>query len=104
VRRFVKPADDVVLDDRGRAVSIQGTPVAEATGGAPRLTAALAWLACAVRADGDGATSDDAVSHRVVVGEVRDVGGVVADEGSTTSGGARPDVLRMEDTRMSYGG
>lgn len=106
VRRFVKPAEDVVLDDEGRAVSIQGTPVAEVTtAGVPRLAAARAWLACSVRAGSETYTSgEDAVSHRVVVGEVRDVGGPVADEAGTASGGARPDVLRMEDTRMNYGG
>src|SRR5579883_1157077 len=40
VRRFVKPAEDVVVDESGRAVSIQGTPVRETVGGVPRLEAA----------------------------------------------------------------
>jgi flavin reductase (DIM6/NTAB) family NADH-FMN oxidoreductase RutF len=106
VRRFVKPAEDVVLDDEGRVVSIQGTPVAEVTtAGVPRLAAAQAWLACSVRGGGHAVGGDDdGVSHRVVVGEVRDVGGPVADEAGTTGGGSRPEVLRMEDTRMNYGG
>jgi flavin reductase (DIM6/NTAB) family NADH-FMN oxidoreductase RutF len=103
VRRFVKPADDVVFDDEGRATSIQGTPVVEEAGGVPRLAAAQGWLACAVRSVVDGAGGDDAVSHRLVVGEVTDVGGPLS-EGDAVSGGARPEVLRMEDTRMNYGG
>jgi flavin reductase (DIM6/NTAB) family NADH-FMN oxidoreductase RutF len=107
VRRFVKPADDVVLDADGRAVSIQGTPVVEEAGGVPRLAAALAWLACAVRpgvdSGGDGG-EDSAVSHRLVVGEVTDVGGPVAEDDAASGGVPRPEVLRMEDTRMNYGG
>ena len=59
VRRFVKPAGDVVLDDDGRAVSIQGTPVVEGAGGVPRLAAALAWMACAVRPGADDGGADD---------------------------------------------
>jgi flavin reductase (DIM6/NTAB) family NADH-FMN oxidoreductase RutF len=108
VRRFAKPVDDVVLDDEGRAVSMQGTPVVEVAGGVPRLAAAAAWLACALRpASGDDAVtgSDEAVSHRLVIGEVVDVGGPLSEEGAVGgSGGARPEVLRMEDTRMNYGG
>ena len=104
VRRFVKPAGDVVLDDDGRAVSIQGTPVVEGAGGVPRLAAALAWMACAVRPGADDGGADDAVSHRLVVGEVVDVGGLVAEDDAASSGTPRPEVLRMEDTRMNYGG
>jgi flavin reductase (DIM6/NTAB) family NADH-FMN oxidoreductase RutF len=106
VRRFVKPAQDVVLDDEGHAISIQDTPVIEANGGAPRLAAARAWLACAVRTDlRSSLDGDEGVSHYLVVGEVLDAGGPVAEEGTSdgTSGG-RPEVLRMEDTRMNYGG
>ncbi|MBV8462796.1 MAG: flavin reductase family protein [Acidimicrobiales bacterium] len=99
VRRFVKPADDVELDDHGRAVAIGGTAVTETLGGVPRLRAARAWLACTRRAS--GVADDDSVSHRLVVGEVVDVGGPVADD---PGGAGRPEVLRMEDTRMNYGG
>jgi flavin reductase (DIM6/NTAB) family NADH-FMN oxidoreductase RutF len=105
IRRFVKPVDDVVLDAEGRATSIQGTPVVEAAGGVPRLAAAQAWLACAVGPGADRAGENDAVSHRLVVGEVTDVGGPVAEaEDEAAGGGRRPEVLRMEDTRMNYGG
>ena len=99
----MKPADDVVLNDDGRAVSIQGTPVVEGAGGVPRLAAAAGWLACAVRSIVDGAGGHDEVSHRLVVGEVTDVGGPLSEE-DAVSGGGRPEVLRMEDTRMNYGG
>ena len=99
VRRFVKPAEDVELDGDGRAITIGGTPVAETVGGVPRLATARAWFGCEVRPSG---TADDGeVSHRLVVGEVVDIGGPVAEESGPPG---RPEVLRMEDTRMNYGG
>ncbi len=103
IRRFVKPVEEVELDAEGRAVRMQGTPVTETVGGVPRLASALVWLACAVRVPSPAAASaaSDGPSHRLVVGEVVDVGGPVSD-GEVGEG--RPDVLRMEDTRMSYGG
>ncbi len=107
VRRFVKPVEDVVLDDAGRAVRIQDVPVVEVEGGVPRLEAAVGWLACAVRSPSDpdtGGGTDGAASHRLIVGEVMDVGGPVADEQLGGGDAGRPEVLRMEDTRMNYGG
>ncbi len=104
VRRFVKPVRDVELDDHGVAVSLQGAPVHEVAGGLPCLAAALAWLACEVRAVA-GADGDREASHVLVVGEVVDVGGSVP-----APGAADPDegdagrILRMGDTRMNYGG
>ncbi|MGO8870458.1 MAG: flavin reductase family protein [Acidimicrobiales bacterium] len=101
VRRFVKPVDDVVLDADGAAERLQGEEVHEVGAGLPCLSSARWWLACelrqAVRLDvGDGVPA----SHVLMVGEVVDVG-----EGP--GGAAAPGdtgILRMEDTRMNYGG
>ncbi|HEX7459886.1 MAG TPA: flavin reductase family protein [Acidimicrobiales bacterium] len=106
VRRFVKPARDVVTDGDGVATSIQGEPVFEVGDGLPCLRASVAWLACSLRSV---ATWDDlahgrdagpAASHVLVVGEV-------ADAGETERLGALGDddaILTMTDTRMNYGG
>jgi flavin reductase (DIM6/NTAB) family NADH-FMN oxidoreductase RutF len=90
VRRFVKPvpADEVVVRD-GRAVEIAGEAVEEHVTGAPVLARAVAWLDCEVR------TRLELGSHELCIGEVVAVGG--PDDGV-------PAVLRMEDTRMNYGG
>jgi flavin reductase (DIM6/NTAB) family NADH-FMN oxidoreductase RutF len=58
--------------------------------GAPIPEIALAWLDCEVR------HRLDVGSHTLFVGEVVDAG--FADDGEDAP------VLRMEDTRMSYGG
>lgn len=82
VRRFVKP-----LDDDGRPDELAGFPVRTATTGVPILAQARAWLDCRVwETVGCG-------SHTLFVGEVVDCGGEPGEA-----------VLRMEDTRMSYGG
>jgi len=105
VRRFVKPADDVETDGGGAATSMQGVPVVEIGGGLPCPTAAVAWLACAVRtvATWDDLVPDGAAvtaSHVLIVGEVVDAWessrlGAPGDDGA---------VLSMADTRMHYGG
>lgn len=101
VRRFVKPVDEVRLGTDGVAESMQGQAVHEVHTGLPCLASARWWLVCEVRHtsrwdDGDGPPA----SHVLFVGEVVDVG-----EGS---GGGADDgdsgILRMEDTRMNYGG
>jgi flavin reductase (DIM6/NTAB) family NADH-FMN oxidoreductase RutF len=85
VRKFVKPAVD---DPAARTLS--GMPYRLGKTGAPIPEIAIAWLECEVReAVGAG-------SHTLFVGEVVDVGSDPAEEDSL--------VLRMEDTRMSYGG
>ncbi len=88
VRRFVKPVTEFERDAEGRPRTMAGQAVGLAPGGAPVLAAAPAWLDC--RLD----QVVDAGSHRLYVGEVTAVGGDV--EGV--------EVLRMEDTRMNYGG
>jgi flavin reductase (DIM6/NTAB) family NADH-FMN oxidoreductase RutF len=90
VRRFVKPvpeAEIVVAD--GRVCSMAGEEAVEGTTGAPMLARAVARLDCQVR------QQLELGSHHLFVGEV------VGAEGPE---GEMPEVLRMEDTRMNYGG
>jgi len=91
VRRFVKPvpATSVVLDDDGRARSMAGEAVEEGVTGAPVLASAAGWLDCEVR------HRLDLGSHSLFVGEVVAVDGPEGELGP---------LLRMEDTRMNYGG
>ncbi len=91
VRRFVKPVAEVALDAGGRLSALDGEPVTEARTGAPVLLRSPAWLDCAVR------ESRELGSHVLYLGEVVDAGG-------PPDGQAMPELLRMEDTRMSYGG
>lgn len=91
VRRFVKPvaADDVVVGEAGQPTSMAGEEVLVARTGAPILARSVAWLDCTLR------QRMVLGSHDLFVGEVVAVGGPE---------GAVPPVLRMEDTRMNYGG
>jgi flavin reductase (DIM6/NTAB) family NADH-FMN oxidoreductase RutF len=85
VRKFVKPA----AHDPG-ARTLAGVPYRTATTGAPIPELAVAWVDCEVRHD------LNCGSHTLFVGEVVDAG--------FSEGGEDAPVLRMEDTRMSYGG
>lgn len=91
VRRFVKPVaeGEVEVDGEGRATAMAGEAVTEQVTGAPVLGRSAAWLDCTVR------HRLDLGSHQLFVGEVVGVGGPDGDV---------PPVLRMEDTRMNYGG
>lgn len=102
VRRFVKPVDAVEVDADGVVLSMQGEPVHEVAGGFPRLASAVAWLMCEVRPVGVRAVDPAAppASHVLFVGEVVDAG----ESRDAASGDPGPLVLRMEDTRMNYGG
>jgi flavin reductase (DIM6/NTAB) family NADH-FMN oxidoreductase RutF len=119
VRRFVKPTELVELDAAGSAVSLQGEPVREVAGGLPCLAVARSWLACDVRhlLRWDDDRTAGLASHVLFVGEVVDAGETESqpepqpepggDHGEPVGGGdpgADPGVLRMEDTRMNYGG
>lgn len=84
VRRFVKPAED----DRD-AGTLSGQAVREAGTGAPILAGAAAWLDCEVR------RQVPLGSHTLWVGEVVGAGFTAEED---------VEVLRMEDTRMNYGG
>jgi flavin reductase (DIM6/NTAB) family NADH-FMN oxidoreductase RutF len=84
VRKFVKPVE---VDTDAR--TLNGFQYLERTTGAPVLAQSVAWLDCEVR------QSVETGSHTLFVGEVVD------------SGFLKPEdtpVLRMEDTRMNYGG
>lgn len=83
VRAFVKPA--AWEDGPPR---LNGHPVLAAPSGAPVLAAAAAWVDCEVR------HRVDCGDHTLFVGEV--VAAWEADDAA--------EVLRMEDTRMNYGG
>ena len=87
IRRFVKPVTDVERSPEGSVVAMAGQPVAEiGPQRVPVLASAAGYLACALT------KSEPLGSHTLCIGEVTDVGG-------------EPDeVLRMEDTRMHYGG
>ncbi len=84
VRKFVKP-----LEDTGDPVQLAGFGLRPGVTGAPILSDAAAWLECELRHQLPFG------SHTLFVGEVVDCGGDPAD-------GLEP--LRVEDTRMSYGG
>ena len=90
VRRFVKPVTDTILGQDAHPVEMAGQPVKVATTGAPILAGALAWIDCRLH------SAEALGSHVLFLGEVVDVGAQPGDEDA--------DVLRMEDTRMNYGG
>jgi flavin reductase (DIM6/NTAB) family NADH-FMN oxidoreductase RutF len=96
VRRFVKPVSDVVVDDEGNG-TMQGEAVWAAANGCPVLSAAAAWLACEL------VEQLEVGSHTMFVGEVVDCG-FGGEDPSGPAQGERLEVLRMEDTRMNYGG
>jgi flavin reductase (DIM6/NTAB) family NADH-FMN oxidoreductase RutF len=86
VRKFVKPPEH----DRD-AHTLAGVAYIDAgVTGSPIVSSALAWLDCEVRARMDNG------SHVLFAGEVVDAG--------STDEDAEVPLLRMEDTRMSYGG
>lgn len=84
VRKFVKPA---TWDQE--AATLNGLAVNEALTGAPILACSVAWLDCELR------QQVACGSHTWFVGEVVECG-FGGQEGAA--------ILRMEDTRMSYGG
>jgi flavin reductase (DIM6/NTAB) family NADH-FMN oxidoreductase RutF len=85
VRKFVKPVE---VDAEARTLS--GFPFHDGRSGAPILDQAVAYVDCEVR------NPVDCGGHTFFIGEVIDSGFPGDDE--------ETDVLRMEDTRMSYGG
>ena len=89
VRRFVKPVPEerVVRDRDGTVLSMAEHDVSEVGAGRlPILAAAAGYLVCTL------VRFEDLGSHVLCIGEVTDVGGEPV------------EVLRMEDTRMHYGG
>ncbi len=87
VRRFVKPVSEVDRSPDGAVLAMSGHPVTEVgPNRVPVLAAAAGYLACTV------ARVWELGSHTLCIGEVIEVGGEPS------------EVLRMEDTRMHYGG
>ena len=85
VRRFVKPAEHDALAHTLAGVAYRDAPVT----GSPFVEAAVGYVDCSVREQiGCG-------SHTLFVGEVVD---------AAFAGAPEAEVLRMEDTRMNYGG
>jgi len=85
VRKFVKPVE--VDNDAG---TMSGFPFRDGTAtGTPVLTQAVAWVECEVRQD------VACGNHTLFLGEVVNCGFQKPEE---------TEVLRMEDTRMNYGG
>jgi flavin reductase (DIM6/NTAB) family NADH-FMN oxidoreductase RutF len=84
VRKFTKPVDVDLA-----AKTLNGFPYIERLTGAPILAQSVAYLDCEVR------HALDTGNHTFFVGEVMD-SAFLKDEGTP--------VLRMEDTRMNYGG
>jgi flavin reductase (DIM6/NTAB) family NADH-FMN oxidoreductase RutF len=84
VRKFSKPVD---VD--AEASTLNGFPFHDGLTGAPILDQAVAYVDCEVR------QALDLGDHTLFIGEVVDAG-FQADEDT--------EVLRLEDTRMNYGG
>lgn len=96
VRRFVKPVEDVVLGD-GVPTHMAGTPIALAPSGAPYLCDAAGCLDLRV------IERVRFTSHTLFCCEVTAVG-VAGELLEGTASERRLEVLRMEDTKMNYGG
>jgi flavin reductase (DIM6/NTAB) family NADH-FMN oxidoreductase RutF len=97
VRRFVKPVEEIDQDDAGRPTSMSGQAVELAENGAPVLSASVGWLELTV------SEVVEHTSHMVVLAEVTGGG---ADDAllSGTASERSVEILRMEDTKMNYGG
>jgi flavin reductase (DIM6/NTAB) family NADH-FMN oxidoreductase RutF len=87
VRRFVKPVQEVERAPDGAVLALSGQPVTEVgPDRLPVLASAAGFLSCSLTRE------MPLGSHTFCIGEVIEVGGEPA------------EVLRMEDTRMHYGG
>lgn len=84
VRKFTKPVE---VDEEAR--TLNGFPFHDGPTGAPVLDQAAAWLDCRVTGQ------VDAGAYTFFLGEVVDCGFQAPED---------VEVLRMEDTRMNYGG
>jgi flavin reductase (DIM6/NTAB) family NADH-FMN oxidoreductase RutF len=84
VRKFTKPVEVDVA-----AATLNGFPYRDGVTGVPILTQAVAYVECDVR------QAVDVGGHTLFIGEIVDAGFTKAED---------TPVLRMEDTRMNYGG
>ncbi len=85
IRKFTKPVE---VD--AAASTLNGFPYHDGPTGAPVLDQAVAWLDCRVHS-----SVDAGAAHTLFLGEVVDAGFQKPEE---------TPVLRMEDTRLNYGG
>jgi flavin reductase (DIM6/NTAB) family NADH-FMN oxidoreductase RutF len=97
VRRFVKPVSDVELDERGRPKTMAGVEVLVAASGAPCLADAAGCLDLGV------VDKVAFASHTLFCCEVRAVA-VAAEVLEGLASTHHAAILRMEDTKMNYGG
>jgi flavin reductase (DIM6/NTAB) family NADH-FMN oxidoreductase RutF len=89
VRRFVKPVTEVEHAPDGSLRAMSGQPVEEVgPDGLPVLASRAGYLSCRLE------RAEDLGSHILCLGEVTEVGGEPGEA----------ELLRMEDTRMHYGG
>jgi flavin reductase (DIM6/NTAB) family NADH-FMN oxidoreductase RutF len=87
VRHFVKPVVDIERSADGTVVAMSSHAITEVgSHKLPVLASAVGYLYCTLT------RSEELGSHVLCIGEVVEVGGEPS------------DVLRMEDTRMHYGG
>ena len=87
VRHFVKPVVEVERSADGTVLAMSGHAVTEAgPARLPVLASAMGYLYCTLT------RTEELGSHTLCIGEVVEVGGEPS------------EVLRMEDTRMHYGG
>lgn len=87
VRHFVKPVVEVERSADGTILAMSGQAVTEAgPARLPVLASAIGYLYCNL------SRTEELGSHTLCIGEVVEVGGEPS------------EVLRMEDTRMHYGG
>jgi flavin reductase (DIM6/NTAB) family NADH-FMN oxidoreductase RutF len=87
VRRFAKPVLDIERAPDGALLSMSGHAVTEVgPDRLPALASGAGFLVCSLT------RAEELGSHTLCVGEVTEVGGEPS------------EVLRMEDTRMHYGG
>jgi flavin reductase (DIM6/NTAB) family NADH-FMN oxidoreductase RutF len=91
VRKFVKPVapSEVDLDPSGVG-TMRDVRIRSDVTGAPVLADAVGWLDCELR------MTIPLGSHSLFIGEIVSSG--------FSEGGEEAEVLRMEDTRMNYGG
>jgi flavin reductase (DIM6/NTAB) family NADH-FMN oxidoreductase RutF len=97
VRRFVKPVSDVELDEQGRPRTMAGVEVLVTASGAPCLADAAGCLDLGVL------DRIDFASHTLFCCEVRGVA-VAAEVLEGPASAHQAAILRMEDTKMNYGG
>jgi len=96
VRKFVKPCEET-LDEDGTLTHLAGQAIRFSPQGAPLLCSAVAWVELTVR------SHLDFDSHVVFFGEVTNTGATQGFMEGSPSDRLTP-ILRMEDTKMNYGG